>query len=189
MDLTQHIVRGCKIAVIDETGKLLDYTTVYPTEPQNDIEGAKKTLKGLINKYHVTMFAIGNGTASRESEQFVADLIKEMPETIYYAIVSEAGASVYSASKLATEEYPDINVSIRGAISIARRLQDPLAELVKIDPKAIGVGQYQHDVNQKRLSESLTGVVEDAVNSVGVDVNTATPSLLSYVAGINGTIA
>ena len=180
---------GCKIAVIDETGKLLDYTTVYPTEPQNDVEGAKKALKDLINKYHVTMFAIGNGTASRESEQFVADLIKEMPQTIYYAIVSEAGASVYSASKLATEEYPDINVSIRGAISIARRLQDPLAELVKIDPKAIGVGQYQHDVNQKRLSESLTGVVEDAVNSVGVDVNTATPSLLSYVSGINGTIA
>ena len=180
---------GCKIAVIDDTGKLLDYTTVYPTEPQNDIEGAKKTLKDLINKYHVTMFAIGNGTASRESEQFVADLIKEVPETIYYAIVSEAGASVYSASRLATEEYPDINVSIRGAISIARRLQDPLAELVKIDPKAIGVGQYQHDVDQKKLSESLTGVVEDAVNSVGVDVNTATPLLLSYVSGINSTIA
>ena len=180
---------GCKLAVIDETGKLLDYTTVYPTEPQNDIEGAKKKLKEFINKYHVTMFAIGNGTASRESEQFVSDLIKEIPETVYYAIVSEAGASVYSASKLATEEYPDINVSIRGAISIARRLQDPLAELVKIDPKAIGVGQYQHDVNQKKLSESLTGVVEDAVNTVGVDVNTATPSLLSYVSGINGTIA
>ena len=180
---------GCKIAVIDETGKLLDYTTVYPTEPQNDIEGAKKKLKEFINKYHVTMFEIVNGTASRESEQFVSDLIKEIPETVYYAIVSEAGASVYSASKLATEEYPDINVSIRGAISIARRLQDPLAELVKIDPKAIGVGQYQHDVNQKKLSESLTGVVEDAVNTVGVDVNTATPSLLSYVSGINGTIA
>ena len=180
---------GCKIAVIDSTGKLLDYTTIYPTEPQNDIEGSKKKLKELISKYKVTMFAIGNGTASRESEQFVSDLLKEIPETIYYAIVSEAGASVYSASKLATEEYPDINVSIRGAISIARRLQDPLAELVKIDPKAIGVGQYQHDVNQKKLSESLTGVVEDAVNSVGVDVNTATPSLLSYVAGINGTIA
>lgn len=180
---------GCKIAVIDPTGKLLDYTTIYPTEPQNDVEGAKKKLKELITKYNVTMFAIGNGTASRESEQFVSDLLKEIPQTIYYAIVSEAGASVYSASKLATEEYPDINVSIRGAISIARRLQDPLAELVKIDPKAIGVGQYQHDVNQKKLSESLTGVVEDAVNSVGVDVNTATPSLLSYVAGINGTIA
>ena len=135
------------------------------------------------------MIAIGNGTASRESENFVSNMIKEIDNTIYYAIVSEAGASVYSASKLATEEYPDINVSLRGAISIARRLQDPLSELVKIDPKAIGVGQYQHDVNQKRLSESLTGVVEDAVNSVGVDVNTATPSLLSYVSGINGTIA
>lgn len=180
---------GCKIAVIDPTGKLLDYTTIYPTEPQNDVEGSKKKLKELIAKYRVTMFAIGNGTASRESEQFVSDLLKEIPETIYYAIVSEAGASVYSASELATEEYPDINVSIRGAISIARRLQDPLAELVKIDPKAIGVGQYQHDVNQKKLSETLTGVVEDAVNSVGVDVNTATPSLLSYVSGINGTIA
>lgn len=180
---------GCKIAVIDETGKLLDYTTVYPTEPQNDIEGAKKKLKELIAEYHVSMIAIGNGTASRESEMFVSDMLKEVKDKVYYAIVSEAGASVYSASKLATEEYPDINVSIRGAISIARRLQDPLAELVKIDPKSIGVGQYQHDVNQKRLSESLTGVVEDAVNSVGVDVNTATPSLLSYVAGINSTIA
>lgn len=181
---------GCKIAVIDDTGKLLDYTTIYPTEPQNDVEGSKKKLKELINKYDVNMFAIGNGTASRESEQFISDLIKEIPDkTIYYAIVSEAGASVYSASKLATEEYPDINVSIRGAISIARRLQDPLAELVKIDPKSIGVGQYQHDVDQKKLAESLTGVVEDAVNSVGVDVNTATPSLLSYVSGINNTIA
>ena len=180
---------GCKIAVIDKTGKLLDTTTVYPTEPQNDVEGAKKVLKVLINKYHINMIAIGNGTASRESEAFVSDMIKEIDDKIYYAIVSEAGASVYSASKLATEEYPDINVSLRGAISIARRLQDPLSELVKIDPKAIGVGQYQHDVNQKRLSESLTGVVEDAVNSVGVDVNTATPSLLSYVSGINSTIA
>lgn len=180
---------GCKIAVIDETGKLLDTTTVYPTEPQNDIEGAKKTLLSLIKKYNVNMFAIGNGTASRESEMFVADLIKEAPHEVHYAIVSEAGASVYSASKLATEEYPDINVSLRGAISIARRLQDPLAELVKIEPKAIGVGQYQHDVNQKQLEESLTGVVEDAVNKVGVDVNTATPSLLSYVAGLNSTIS
>ena len=181
---------GCKIAVIDKTGKLLDTTTVYPTEPQNDVEGAKKTLKLLIAKHNVDMIAIGNGTASRESETFVSNMIKEISEKdIYYAIVSEAGASVYSASKLATEEYPDINVSLRGAISIARRLQDPLSELVKIDPKAIGVGQYQHDVNQKKLSESLTGVVEDAVNSVGVDVNTATPSLLSYVSGINGTIA
>ena len=180
---------GCKIAVIDKTGKLLDTVTVYPTEPQNDVEGAKKTLKALIEKYNVNMIAIGNGTASRESENFVSNMIKEIDKEIYYAIVSEAGASVYSASKLATEEYPDINVSLRGAISIARRLQDPLSELVKIDPKAIGVGQYQHDVNQKKLSESLTGVVEDAVNSVGVDVNTATPSLLSYVSGINGTIA
>lgn len=180
---------GCKIAVIDETGKLLATTTVYPTEPQNDVEGAKKELKKLINTYNINMIAIGNGTASRESEMFVADLIKEIDKDVHYAIVSEAGASVYSASKLATEEYPDINVSLRGAISIARRLQDPLAELVKIEPKAIGVGQYQHDVNQKKLTESLTGVVEDAVNKVGVDVNTATPSLLSYVSGINKTIA
>ena len=184
---------GCKIAVIDETGKLLDTTTIYPTEPQNDVEGAKKVLINLIAKYNVDMFAIGNGTASRESELFVADVIKEVKEKygkeVHYAIVSEAGASVYSASKLATEEYPDINVSLRGAISIARRLQDPLAELVKIEPKAIGVGQYQHDVDQKKLGESLTGVVEDAVNKVGVDVNTATPSLLSYVAGVNKTIA
>ena len=180
---------GCKIAVIDKTGKLLDTTTVYPTEPQNDVEGAKNTLKALILKHNVNMIAIGNGTASRESETFVSNMIKEISGDLYYAIVSEAGASVYSASKLATEEYPDINVSLRGAISIARRLQDPLSELVKIDPKAIGVGQYQHDVNQKKLSDSLTGVVEDAVNSVGVDVNTATPSLLSYVSGINGSIA
>lgn len=180
---------GCKIAVIDETGKLLATTTVYPTEPQNDVEGAKKELIKLINKFDVNMIAIGNGTASRESETFVSNMISELDKEIYYAIVSEAGASVYSASKLATEEYPDINVSLRGAISIARRLQDPLAELVKIEPKAIGVGQYQHDVNQKRLTESLTGVVEDAVNKVGVDVNTATPSLLSYVSGINKTIA
>ena len=180
---------GCKIAVIDETGKVLDYTTVYPTEPQNDIEGAKKELLKLIEKDKIDMIAIGNGTASRESEMFVSDMIKESKRDLHYVIVSEAGASVYSASKLATEEYPDINVSIRGAISIARRLQDPLAELVKIDPKAIGVGQYQHDVNQKKLAESLTGVVEDSVNKVGVDVNTATPSLLSYVSGINNTIA
>ena len=180
---------GCKIAVIDETGKVLDYTTVYPTEPQNDVEGAKKELLKLIERDKIDMIAIGNGTASRESEMFVSDMIKETPRDVHYVIVSEAGASVYSASKLATEEYPDINVSIRGAISIARRLQDPLAELVKIDPKAIGVGQYQHDVNQKKLAESLTGVVEDSVNKVGVDVNTATPSLLSYVSGINGTIA
>ena len=180
---------GCKIAIIDETGKLLDYTTVYPTEPQNDDVGARRELLKLIEKDKVDMIAIGNGTASRESEMFVADMIKDTKRDVHYVIVSEAGASVYSASKLATEEYPDINVSIRGAISIARRLQDPLAELVKIDPKAIGVGQYQHDVNQKKLAESLTGVVEDSVNKVGVDVNTATPSLLSYVSGINNTIA
>jgi len=180
---------GCKIAVIDETGKLLATTTVYPTEPQNDVVGAKKELIALINKHKVNMIAIGNGTASRESEQFVADMLKEVSNEVYYTIVNEAGASVYSASKLATEEYPDINVSLRGAISIARRLQDPMAELVKIDPKSIGVGQYQHDVNQKRLDETLTGVVEDAVNKVGVDLNTATPSLLNYVSGISKTVA
>ena len=184
---------GCKIAVIDETGKVLETTTIYPTEPQNDVENSAKVLLNIIKKYDVNMFAIGNGTASRESEIFVADVIKrakeELGKDVHYAIVSEAGASVYSASKLATEEYPDINVSLRGAISIARRLQDPLAELVKIDPKSIGVGQYQHDVDQKKLSESLTGVVEDAVNKVGVDVNTATPSLLQYISGINKTIA
>ena len=180
---------GCKIAVIDDTGKLLATTTVYPTEPQNDTEGAKKKLLELIDKYNINMIAIGNGTASRESEMFVADMIKEVKHDIHYAIVSEAGASVYSASKLAIEEYPDINVSLRGAISIARRLQDPLAELVKIDPKSIGVGQYQHDVNQNKLDESLTGVVEDAVNSVGVDLNTATPSLLKYVSGVSKTVA
>ena len=180
---------GCKIAVIDDTGKLLATTTVYPTEPQNDVDGAKKKLLELIHEFQINMIAIGNGTASRESEMFVADMIKEVKHDIHYAIVSEAGASVYSASKLATEEYPDINVSLRGAISIARRLQDPLAELVKIDPKSIGVGQYQHDVNQKRLEESLTGVVEDAVNSVGVDLNTATPSLLRYVSGVSKTVA
>ena len=180
---------GCKIAIINDTGKVLATTTVYPTEPQNDVVGAKKELKELIKKHNVNMIAIGNGTASRESEQFVADMLKEVDEKVYYTIVSEAGASVYSASKLATQEYPDINVSLRGAISIARRLQDPLAELVKIDPKSIGVGQYQHDVNQKRLDETLTGVVEDTVNKVGVDLNTATPSLLSYVSGISKTIA
>ena len=180
---------GCKIAVIDKTGKLLDTATVYPTAPQNDVAGAEKTLIAMIEKNNVNMIAIGNGTASRESEQFVSDMLKKIDKKVYYVIVSEAGASVYSASKLATEEYPDINVSIRGAISIARRLQDPLTELVKIDPKAIGVGQYQHDVNQTELSDSLTGVVEDAVNSVGVDINTATPSLLSYVSGINSSLA
>lgn len=180
---------GCKIAIIDDTGKLLDYTTIYPTQPQNDIVGATKSMIELINKYNVNIIALGNGTASRESEKFIAEVIKKIDRKVYYAIVSEAGASVYSASELATKEYPDINVSIRGAISIARRLQDPLAELVKIDPKSIGVGQYQHDVNQKRLDESLTGVVENVVNSVGVDINTATPSLLSYVSGVNKQVA
>lgn len=180
---------GCKIAVVDETGKLLDYTTVYPTVPQKKVAESKRTLKALIQKYGVNLIAIGNGTGSRESEQIVAEMIGEMEEEVFYTIVNEAGASVYSASKLANEEYPDINVSIRGAISIARRLQDPLAELVKIDPKSVGVGQYQHDVNQKRLGESLNAVVEDCVNHVGVDLNTASASLLSYVSGINGTVA
>lgn len=180
---------GCKIAVVDKNGKLLDYTTVYPTKPQNDVDGAKKTLKGLIEKYNIDIISIGNGTASRESEQFVSEMIGEINSNVQYTIVSEAGASVYSASELANEEHPDINVSIRGAISIARRLQDPLAELVKIDPKSIGVGQYQHDLNKKRLEEVLSGVVEDAVNSVGVDLNTASYSLLEHVAGISKTIA
>ena len=184
---------GCKLAVIDETGKVLDTAVLYPTEPQNDIIGSRKKLIELIKKDNINVIAIGNGTASRESEQFVSDTIKQLKDedgiTVNYVIVSEAGASVYSASELATKEYPNLNVSLRGAISIARRLQDPLAEFVKIDPKAIGIGQYQHDVNQKELSEELTNVVEDAVNEVGVDVNTATPSLLSYVSGINSTIA
>ena len=180
---------GCKIAIIDDTGKFLDYTTIYPTEPQNDVKNSEKTIIDLINKYDIDIIALGNGTASRESEKFIANTLKKIDKKVYYAIVSEAGASVYSASELATKEYPDINVSIRGAISIARRLQDPLAELVKIDPKSIGVGQYQHDVNQKRLDESLTGVVEDVVNNVGVDINTATPSLLSYVSGVNKQVA
>ncbi|AKL93834.1 RNA binding S1 domain-containing protein [Clostridium aceticum] len=180
---------GCKIAVLDETGKLLDYTTIYPNAPQNKVEEAKKVLKELIDKYKIDIIPIGNGTASRETEFLVAELIKEIDQKVYYTIVSEAGASVYSASKLATEEYPDIDVSIRGAISIGRRLQDPLAELVKIDPKSIGVGQYQHDLNQSKLGETLKNVVEDCVNSVGVDLNTATPSLLQYVAGISSTVA
>ncbi|MCC0784611.1 RNA-binding transcriptional accessory protein [Clostridioides sp. ES-S-0108-01] len=180
---------GCKIAVVDKNGKLLDYTTVYPTDPQNDVEGAKKVLKGLIEKYDIDIISIGNGTASRESETFVSEMIKDIDREVQYVIVSEAGASVYSASELANEEHPDINVSIRGAISIARRLQDPLAELVKIDPKSIGVGQYQHDLNKKRLEEVLDGVVEDSVNSVGVDLNTASYSLLEHVAGISKAIA
>ncbi len=180
---------GCKIAVVDKNGKLLDTTTVYPTEPQNDIEGAKKTLKELISKYNIDIIAIGNGTASRESEKFVSEMLKEIDREVQYIIVSEAGASVYSASELASEEHPDINVSLRGAISIGRRLQDPLAELVKIDPKSIGVGQYQHDLNQKRLETVLGGVVEDSVNSVGVDLNTASYSLLEHIAGISKSIA
>ena len=180
---------GCKLTVLDETGKLLDYKTIYPNAPQNKVEEAKKVIKELIDQYDIDIIPIGNGTASRETEFLVAELIKEIDKQVYYTIVSEAGASVYSASKLATEEYPDIDVSIRGAISIGRRLQDPLAELVKIDPKSIGVGQYQHDLNQGKLGETLKNVVEDCVNSVGVDLNTATPSLLQYVAGISSTIA
>ncbi|MCR1935145.1 Tex family protein [Clostridium tepidum] len=184
---------GCKIAVLDETGKLLDTATVYATAPQNDVEGSIKILKELIYKHDVDVISLGNGTASRESEEVISRMLKEIKEEkgkdVYYVIVSEAGASVYSASKLATEEYPNINVSLRGAISIGRRLQDPLAELVKIDPKSIGVGQYQHDVSQKKLDESLKGIVEDCVNAVGVDLNTATPSLLSYISGINTSIA
>lgn len=180
---------GCKIAVVDETGKLLDHTTVYPTEPQNKVEEAKKELTELIKKHSVDIIAIGNGTASRESEMIVADMLKDLNKKVYYTIVSEAGASVYSASKIANEEYPDINVSIRGAISIGKRLQDPLAELVKIDPKSVGVGQYQHDINQGKLDETLRGVVEDCVNNVGVDLNTASVSLLSYVSGISAGVA
>lgn len=180
---------GCKLAVIDGTGKLLDYATIYPNAPQHRIEESKKIMKNFIEKYDIDIIPIGNGTASRETELIVADTITEMDKEIHYTIVSEAGASVYSASKLATEEYPDIDVSIRGAISIGRRLQDPLAELVKIDPKSIGVGQYQHDLNQSKLGESLKNVVEDCVNSVGVDLNTASPSLLNYVSGISTATA
>lgn len=180
---------GCKIAVVDSTGKVLDTTVVYPTPPQSKTEEAKKKLSALIAKHGVTTIAIGNGTASRESEAFVAELIKEIPQKVSYMVVSEAGASVYSASKLAAEEFPEYDVSLRSAVSIARRLQDPLAELVKIDPKAIGVGQYQHDMPPKRMSEALGGVVEDCVNSVGVDLNTASQSLLSYISGVNSSIA
>lgn len=180
---------GCKIAVIDETGKKLTSTIIYPTPPQNKIEEASKTLEELIKTYHADILSIGNGTASRETEKFVADLIKTLPQKVHYVIVNEAGASVYSASKLATEEFPNDDVGVRSAVSIARRLQDPLAELVKIEPKAIGIGQYQHDMNQKRLEESLHGVVESAVNEVGVDVNTASASLLQYVAGIKKSVS
>ena len=184
---------GCKVAILDKTGKFLENVAVYPTVPKKDIEGTKKTLKALIAKYDVDVISLGNGTASRESEEVIAEMIseikKETGKEVSYVIVSEAGASVYSASELGTKEYPDLDVTVRGAISIGRRLQDPMAELVKIDPKAIGVGQYQHDVTQKRLEESLKGVVEDSVNKVGVDLNTATPSLLTYVSGINAAIA
>ena len=184
---------GCKVAVLDSTGKFLEKATVYPTLPKNDVAGTKKVLKELINKYNVEVISLGNGTASRESEEVISEMIseikKETGKELVYVIVSESGASVYSASELATKEYPDLDVTIRGAISIGRRLQDPMAELVKIEPRALGVGQYQHDVAPKRLDESLTGVVEDSVNKVGVDLNTATPSLLTYVAGINSAIA
>ena len=180
---------GCKLAVLDETGKLLEYATIYPNEPKNETQKSKEVLLKLIQKYDIDIMPIGNGTASRETENFVAESIKDIEKKVYYTIVSEAGASVYSASKLASEEYPDVDVSIRGAISIGRRLQDPMAELVKIDPKSIGVGQYQHDLNQKRLDETLAGVVEDCVNAVGVDLNTATVSLLKYIAGISESIA
>ncbi len=180
---------GCKLAVIDETGKPLETAVIYPTPPQNKRAEAEKTLKRLIEAYNVELISIGNGTASRESEQFVAEVLKTLDRRVQYIIANEAGASVYSASKLGAEEFPQYDVSLRSAVSIGRRIQDPLAELVKIDPKSIGVGQYQHDMNQKRLGEALGGVVEDCVNSVGVDLNTASPSLLSYVAGINGTVA
>ncbi len=180
---------GCKVAVLDETGKLKAYTTIYPTEPKNDIKGTEAVLKKIIEKYHTDIIVIGNGTASRETEEVVANFIKKEGYDIQYTIVNEAGASVYSASKLAAEEYPDLDVTTRGAMSLGRRLQDPLAELVKIDPKSIGVGQYQHDINQKLLEGALTNVVEDCVNRVGVDLNTASPSLLSYIAGVNMGIA
>ena len=180
---------GCKLAVVDETGKVLDTKVIYPTAPQNKVEQAKAELKKLIKKYHVSLISVGNGTASRESEQVIVDLIKELDTPVQYVIVNEAGASVYSASKLATEEFPEFDVGQRSAASIARRLQDPLAELVKIDPKSIGVGQYQHDMNQKKLSEALGGVVEDSVNRVGVDLNTASASLLEYVSGVTKVIA
>lgn len=180
---------GCKLAVVDATGKVLDTVVVYPTQPQNKIEETKKIVHNLIKKYGITLISVGNGTASRESEQVIVDMLKEIPENVQYVIVNEAGASVYSASKLATEEFPNFDVGQRSATSIARRLQDPLAELVKIDPKSIGVGQYQHDMNQKKLSDTLGGVVEDCVNKVGVDLNTASASLLEYISGINKTIA
>ena len=183
---------GCKLAVVDPTGKVLGTTVIYPTAPTTPkkIQASKDLLKKIIPKYHISLISLGNGTASRESEQFIVELLKVIPEEkVQYVIVNEAGASVYSASKLASEEFPKFDVGQRSAASIARRLQDPLAELVKIDPKSIGVGQYQHDMNQKKLGESLNGVVEDCVNKVGVDLNTASAPLLSYIAGISGTIA
>lgn len=180
---------GCKLAVVDGTGKVLDTTVVYPTAPQNKVEETKKTVKAFIEKYGITLISVGNGTASRESEMIIVDMLKELNKPVQYIIVNEAGASVYSASKLATEEFPNYDVGQRSAASIARRLQDPLAELVKIDPKSIGVGQYQHDMNQKKLSEALTGVVENCVNKVGVDLNTASASLLEYISGITKVIA
>ncbi len=180
---------GCKLAVVDATGKVLDTKVIYPTAPQNKVEEAKAELKKIIKKYNVSLISVGNGTASRESEQVIVELLKELDTPVQYVIVNEAGASVYSASKLATEEFPNFDVGQRSAASIARRLQDPLAELVKIDPKSIGVGQYQHDMNQKKLSEALTGVVEDSVNKVGVDLNTASAPLMEYISGINKTIA
>ncbi len=180
---------GCKLAVVDATGKVLDTVVIYPTAPQNKVAAAEKTVHALIKKYGITLISVGNGTASRESEQIIVEFLKKIPEQVHYVITNEAGASVYSASALATEEFPEFDVGQRSAVSIARRVQDPLAELVKIDPKAIGVGQYQHDMNQKKLGESLTGVVEDAVNKVGVDLNTASAPLLAYVSGISKTIA
>lgn len=195
--ITGHVVlgwdpafrTGCKLAVVDATGKVLDTTVIYPTAPQNKVTEAKAVLKKLIKKYNVTLISVGNGTASRESEQVIVELLKELDTPVQYIIVNEAGASVYSASKLATEEFPNFDVGQRSAASIARRLQDPLAELVKIDPKSIGVGQYQHDMNQKKLGEALEGVVEDSVNKVGVDLNTASASLLEYISGISKAIA
>ena len=188
---------GCKLAVVDSTGKVLDTTVIFPTAPQNKVEESKKVLKKLISQYQISLISVGNGTASRESEMVIADLLKELSAdndpaarpNVQYVIVNEAGASVYSASKLATEEFPNFDVGQRSAASIARRLQDPLAELVKIDPKSIGVGQYQHDMNQKKLGEALSGVVEDCVNKVGVDLNTASASLLEYISGISKAVA
>ncbi len=189
MGLDPGYAHGCKVAVVDEIGRVLDTAVIYPVPPRNKVEEAKATIKKMIERNHVQVIAIGNGTASRETEIFASQVIKEMGTAVSYMVVSEAGASVYSASKLASEEFPDYDVNLRSAVSIARRMQDPLAELVKIDPKAIGVGQYQHDMPKKRLDEALGGVVEDCVNTVGVDVNTASAPLLSYISGINATVS